>query len=115
MKGHHDDQYLDVTTTFTNFCFSQVFLKQYLPYFELTNQIYDKDIAQVIGNMPDMLEICNCFNSLRSLRTKVFIDHLHKVTLTINREFLMALGNADCSQNLAKQTDAKLNKVHSYD
>ena len=42
-------QYLDVTTTFTNFNFLQVFLKHYLSYFELANQ--DKNIAQAIRNM----------------------------------------------------------------
>ena len=31
--------------------FLQVFLKQYLSYFELANQIYDKNIAQAIRNM----------------------------------------------------------------
>ena len=29
----------------------QLFLKQYLLYFEIANQIYDKNIAQVIRNM----------------------------------------------------------------
>ena len=29
----------------------QLFLKQYLLYFEIPNQIYDKNIAQAIRNM----------------------------------------------------------------
>ena len=50
LNGCHDRQYLDVTS-FTNYDFFYVFLKQYLSYFELANQIYDKNIAQVIRNM----------------------------------------------------------------
>ena len=29
----------------------QLFLKQYLPYFEIENQIYDESTAQAIRNM----------------------------------------------------------------
>ena len=43
------------------------------------------------------------------LRIKGFIGHLHKITLVINRESFMTLGNTEYSQNLAKQTTAKLN------
>ena len=43
------------------------------------------------------------------LRIKDFIGHLHKITLVINRESFMTLGNTEYSQNLAKQTTAKLN------
>ena len=42
-------------------------------------------------------------------KNNVFTDHLCKVTLTINRESFMTLGNAKCSQTLAKQTNGKLN------
>ena len=50
LNGHHDCQYLDVTT-FTNFLFYTFFLKQYFPYFEIAKQIYNKNIAYVIRNM----------------------------------------------------------------
>ena len=46
LNGHHDHQYLDVTTTFTNFNSFITFSKQSLSYFEMANQIYDKNIAQ---------------------------------------------------------------------
>ena len=41
----------DVTTTFTNLILLQLFLKQYLLYFERAGQIYDRNIAQAIRNM----------------------------------------------------------------
>ena len=44
--------------------------------------------------------------SLRLLRIKVFADHLHKITVTINRGSF-----TECSQTLAKQTNAKLNML----
>ena len=49
--GHCDCQYLDVTSTLTNLNYNLNFLKQSLQYFEITNQIYDKNIAQLIRNM----------------------------------------------------------------
>ena len=39
LDGHHDYQYIDVTTNFTNLFLLQLFLKQYLPYFQTANQI----------------------------------------------------------------------------
>ena len=51
LNGHHDRQYLDVTTTFTNFNFLQLFLKQSLSYFETVNHMYDENVAQTIRNM----------------------------------------------------------------
>ena len=45
------------------------------------------------------------------LRIKVFADHLHKITLNINRGSFMALGNAECLQTLAKQTNVKVNML----
>ena len=44
----------------------------------------------------------------------LFADHLYKITLTINRRSFMTLGNADCSQILAKQTISKLNMLYWY-
>ena len=41
----------------------------------------------------------------------VFIDHLRKITLTINRGSFMTLGNAEYSQTLTKQTNAKINML----
>ena len=54
---------------------------------------------------------CKSLFCLRWLKIKVFIDHLHKVGLTINRGFFMTLDNAEHSQTLAKQTNAKLNML----
>ena len=51
LNGHHDCQYLDGTTTFTNFNSFTTFSKQALPYFKIENQIYDRNIVQVIRNM----------------------------------------------------------------
>ena len=39
LDGHHDCQYIDVTTVFTNLFLLQLFLKQYLPNFQTANQI----------------------------------------------------------------------------
>ena len=50
---------------------------------------------------------------LRSLRIKAFIDQLYKLTHTIIRESFMTVGNAQYSQTLAQQTNAKLNVLHS--
>ena len=36
------------------------------------------------------------------------------MTLTNNRGFFMTLGNAECSQTLAKQTTANPNMIQSY-
>ena len=49
LNGHHDHQYLDVTTSFT-IILLQLFLKQSLPDIEIANQIYN-NIAQAIRNM----------------------------------------------------------------
>ena len=38
LDGHHDCQYIDITN-FTNLFLLQLFLKQYLPYFQTANQI----------------------------------------------------------------------------
>ena len=48
---------------------------------------------------------------LRILRIKVCTDNLSKITQTINRGSFMILGNTECSQTLAKQTNAKLNML----
>ena len=51
MNGHYDRQYLDVTTTFNNFNSFATFSKIIFAIFEITNQIYDKNIAQAIRNV----------------------------------------------------------------
>ena len=48
---------------------------------------------------------------LRLLRIKIFTDYLCKLILTITRGSLTALGNTKCSQNLAKQANAKINML----
>ena len=45
LNGHDDRQYLDVTTTVTNFHSFATFLKQSLSYFKKANQIYDENVA----------------------------------------------------------------------
>ena len=40
-----------------------------------------------------------------------FRDHRYRITLTINTGSFMTLGNAESSQNLTKQTNAKLNML----
>ena len=52
-----------------------------------------------------------CERGIRLLRNKVFTDHLHKITLTINRGSFITLGNTKCSQTLANQTNAKVNML----
>ena len=70
LNSHHHCQYLDVSTTFTNFNFlPQLFLKQYLPYFEIGNQIYNGDTAKAIRNM----EIFSNNPSLRNLQRKTHV------------------------------------------
>ena len=45
LNGHHDRQYLDVTTYFTNFNSSTTFTTT-LPCFKIKNQFYDGSVAQ---------------------------------------------------------------------
>ena len=65
LNSHHEDQYLDVTTTFTNFNSFTTFLTLCLSYFEIANQIYDENVAQAIRNM-EMIS-----NSLKSATLKL--------------------------------------------
>ena len=64
-NGHHDCQYLHITTTLLILILLQLFLKQSLPYIEIANQIYNKNIVQAIrdmemkSNKPEVLEIYN--------------------------------------------------------
>ena len=51
LNGHHDRQYLDVTTTLTNFNFLHFFPVQSLPYFKIADQIFDGNITPAIRNM----------------------------------------------------------------
>ena len=46
------------------------------------------------------------------LRIKVFVNHLHKITLTINKGSFMTLGNRECSQTLAEQANAMLSNLY---
>ena len=52
------------------------------------------------------------FKCLVLRRIKVFIDHLCKIALTINRGSFMTLVNAEFSQTFAKQTNAKFNMLY---
>ena len=45
------------------------------------------------------------------LRIKVFVDHLCKITVTVNRRLFMTLSDTDCSKTLAKQTNVRLNSM----
>ena len=93
----------------------KLLLKQSLSYFQITNQIYDKSIEQTIRNMEMVSNNLksatkkSLFLHLRLLRNKVFMGHLHKITLTINRGSFITLGNIECLQTLAEHTNAKLN------
>ena len=46
-------------------------------------------------------------------RIKVLTGHLYKITLTINRGSYLTLGNTECLQTLAKQTNADIIKLMS--
>ena len=39
------------------------------------------------------------------------MDHLCKITLTIKKGSFVTLGNKECSQTLAEQTNARLNML----
>ena len=51
VNSDHEHQYLNVTTTFANFNYFATFSKAILTIFKIANQIYDRNIAQAIGNM----------------------------------------------------------------
>ena len=65
----------------------------------------------MVNNSLKCAKYKSLFEHLRLLRIKVFTDHLCKITLIINTESFMTLGNTQCSQTFPKHTNAKLNML----